>query len=79
MTNSIVRGYGWRFPAATGVNMASSPNASVTHNDISDGLYAGLSGGGACMRVHARVCACTFVCVCLVCLVCVLSVLSVRA
>jgi len=46
INNSIVRGYGARFPAGVGIGLMKSANATVSHGNVSDGLYAGLSGGG---------------------------------
>lgn len=46
VNNSIVRGFGLRFPAAAGVTVQSSANSTVSHCDVSDGLSTGLSGGG---------------------------------
>merc|ERR1712100_993722 len=46
VNNSIVQGYGVRFPAGIGIDLAGSPNATVSHCDVCCGFYAGLSGGG---------------------------------
>ena len=46
LNNSIVRGYGARFAAASGVTMTSCLRGTVSHCDVSGGLYSGLAGGG---------------------------------
>jgi hypothetical protein len=46
VNNSIVRGYGKRFPAASGLTLTTSLNGTVSHCDVSGGLYSGLAGGG---------------------------------
>jgi len=46
INNSIVRGYGRRFAAASGLTMTGSRNGTVSHCDVSGGIYSGLAGGG---------------------------------
>ena len=46
INNSIVRGYGRRFAAASGLTMTSCRNGTVSHCDVSGGLFSGLAGGG---------------------------------
>lgn len=46
VNNSIVRGFGLRHRGGPGVRLASSLDGRVDHNDISQGSFNGLSGGG---------------------------------
>jgi|EP01049_Picozoa_sp_SAG25_P009408 hypothetical protein len=46
VTHSYVTGFGERYPAGVGINMANSPNGTVAHCDISGGLYNGIVYGG---------------------------------
>ena len=46
MNNSYIKGFGQRYPAGEGINMANCLNGTVSHNSISGGHYNGLSGGG---------------------------------
>ena len=46
VNNSIVRGFGQRHRAASGVHVTQSPFASVDHNEITEGFSNGLTGGG---------------------------------
>ena len=44
VSNNVVSGFGKRIPAGVGVNVASCPNSTVSHNEIFGGLYNGLTG-----------------------------------
>ena len=59
MNNSYVKGFGQRYPAGEGINMASCLNCTVSHNSISGGHCNGPSGGGnfdaAAHSVYVRV------------------------
>lgn len=46
INNSIVKGYGARFAAASGVTMTDCVRGTVSHCDVSGGLFSGLAGGG---------------------------------
>lgn len=43
--NNVIRDYGQRDGGAVGVWMAGAQNSEITHNDISDGFYTGVSIG----------------------------------
>eukprot|EP01051_Picozoa_sp_SAG22_P016787 SAG22_NODE_2448_length_2557_cov_7.838893_1_plen_700_part_00 len=45
VANSFVVGFGQRYPAGVGVAVVNSPNGTVSHCDISGGLYNGLIFG----------------------------------
>eukprot|EP00039_Didymoeca_costata_P004876 m.76773 g.76773 ORF g.76773 m.76773 type:complete len:696 (+) comp12578_c0_seq2:132-2219(+) len=40
--NNTINGFGQRYPAGVGVNVASSINSIIVHNDISNGYYNGI-------------------------------------
>ena len=46
INNTIVQGYGRRFAAASGLTMTGSRNGTISHCDVSGGIYSGLAGGG---------------------------------
>lgn len=46
INNSFVAGYGERYPAGVGVAMSNGQHATVSHCDVSGGLYNGLVYGG---------------------------------
>lgn len=46
VNNSFVRGYGLRFPAASGLTVTNSQNGTVSHCEVSGGIRSGISGGG---------------------------------
>jgi hypothetical protein len=43
--NCIIRNGGWIFPCAVGLWIGSSPDNTISHNDISDLFYSGISAG----------------------------------
>jgi len=46
VNNSIVRNYGQRFAAGPGITMDACLHGTVSHCDVSGGIFAGLAGGG---------------------------------
>ena len=46
VSNCWVRGFGQRYPAGVGIAVTSSRNGTVSHCDVSEGLYNGLIFGG---------------------------------